>query len=117
MGGVRLRLTRLGRKKRPFYRIVVADSRARRDGNHIETLGYYDPLAGKDDEKRLKINPDRAKYWLSVGAQPSDTVQDLLFKSGVLPPPPMLAMMRKGSPNDGSVVQSLLSRPMSMLKI
>lgn len=115
--GVRLRLTRLGRKKRPFYRIVVADSRERRDGNQIETLGYYDPLAGKDDEKRLKINPERAKYWLSVGAQPSDTVQDLLFKSGVLPRPPVLTMMLKSSPRDVNVVGSLIARPMSMLKI
>ena len=115
--GVRLRLTRLGRKKRPFYRIVVADSRGRRDGKQIETLGYYDPLADKDDEKRLKINPERAKYWLSVGAQPSDTVQGLLSKSGVLPPRPVLTMMLKSSPCDVNVVGSLITRPMSMLKI
>ncbi len=77
---VKIRLRRMGAKKRPFYRLVVADSRAPRDGRFIETLGYYNPCVEPAD---IKINGDRAAYWLSCGAQPSDTVQALLKKQNV----------------------------------
>ena len=77
---VKIRLRRMGAKKRPFYRLVVADSRRARDGRFIETLGYYNPCV---EPIELKIDADRAAYWLGVGAQPSDTVQALLKKQGV----------------------------------
>ncbi len=70
----------MGAKKRPFYRMVVADSRRARDGRFIETLGYYNPCV---EPAELKINDDRAAYWLGCGAQPSDTAQALLKKQGV----------------------------------
>ncbi len=72
---VRLRLTRMGRKKRPFYRVVAADSRAPRDGRHIEVLGYYDPMKDPAD---IKLDLERVDYWLGVGASPSDTVASLI---------------------------------------
>jgi len=78
---VKIRLTRMGARKRPFYRIVVADSRARRDGPFIEILGTYDPL---QEPFEVKINQDRAQYWLKQGAQPTDTVKKLLQKAGVV---------------------------------
>jgi len=77
---VKIRLRRMGAKKRPFYRLVVADSRAPRDGRFIETLGYYNPCV---EPSELKIDNDRAIHWLSVGAQPSDTAAALLKKQGV----------------------------------
>jgi len=70
----------MGAKKRPSYRIVVADSKSPRDGRFIESIGYYDPIA---DPKTLKIDDERAKHWLSVGAQPTDTVRMLLKKQGI----------------------------------
>lgn len=70
----------MGAKKRPFYRLVVADSRAPRDGRFIETLGYYNPCV---EPAELKINEDRATYWLKCGAQPSDTASALLKKQGL----------------------------------
>ncbi len=77
---VRIRLTRMGARNRPFYRVVVADSRARRDGPFIEMLGYYDPLK---DPPEVKIDPERVKYWLERGAQPSDSVKRLLQRAGL----------------------------------
>lgn len=79
---VRLRLTRLGRRHRPFYRVAAMDARTKRNGRVIEELGFYDPL-GKDEERALKIDKERAAHWLSVGAQPTDTVRALLRRSGV----------------------------------
>mmetsp|Transcript_21068 Transcript_21068/g.63405 ORF Transcript_21068/g.63405 Transcript_21068/m.63405 type:complete len:109 (-) Transcript_21068:821-1147(-) len=84
---VRIRLARFGRKHLPFYRIFVADQKAPRDGKHIEQVGHYDPLPGNDGNKRLALNVDRIKYWLSVGAQPSQTVGRLLGQAGVIPKP------------------------------
>lgn len=84
---VRIRMTRTGRKNRPFYRIQVLDKRERRDGAFIEQIGWYDPIA-KDPAKQLKIDEARAKHWLSVGAQPSDTVRDMLAKRSLLPSGP-----------------------------
>ena len=71
---IALRLSRGGAKKRPYYRIVAADSRYPRDGRYLEQIGTYNPLLAKDDEKRVQLNEDRAKYWLGVGAQPSEAV-------------------------------------------
>jgi len=77
---VRIRLSRLGRKKAPFYRLVVADSPSPRDGQFIELIGTYNPMT---DPAAVAINEDRALYWLSVGAQPSDTARGLLKKQGI----------------------------------
>lgn len=78
---VKLRLKRMGKIDTPFYRIVVLDSRKKRDGAYIESLGYYDP---KTDPLTLKVDTDKAIQWLQKGAQPSDTVRSLLRKAGVL---------------------------------
>ena len=78
---VRIRLRRIGRKKAPVYRIVVADSQSPRDGKFIEIIGQYAP---RQTEGGLNVNEDRANYWMNVGAQPSDTVRSLLRKAGVL---------------------------------
>lgn len=78
-----IRLSRGGSKKRPYYKIVVTDSRAPRDGRFIERIGSYNPLLAKDDEKRVVLNVERAKHWVSVGAQPSDRVARFLDAAGV----------------------------------
>ncbi len=78
---VKIRLRRMGAKKAPFYRVVVADSRYPRDGRFIEELGYYDPNKNPAD---VKIDGDKAKDWIAKGAQPTDTVKALLKKNGVL---------------------------------
>ena len=80
---VSIRLSRGGSKKRPYYRIVVADARSPRDGSFIEKIGTYNPLLAKDDEKRVVLDGERAKHWLSVGAQPTDRVARFLDKAGV----------------------------------
>ena len=77
---VKIRLTRLGAHKKPFYRIIVADSKARRDGPFIEILGTYDP---KIEPSKIEVDLERAKYWIGQGAQLSVTVQKLLKKSGL----------------------------------
>ena len=77
---VRIRLRRLGAKKRPFYRVVVADQRSPRDGRFIENIGKYHPM---DDPSLIEIDEERALHWLSVGAQPSESVQNLLTKVGI----------------------------------
>jgi len=77
---VRIRLKRLGAKKRPYYRVVVADQRSPRDGRFIESIGKYHPL---EDPSLIEIDEERALHWLRVGAQPSDTVKVLLTKSGI----------------------------------
>ncbi|MDD2370772.1 MAG: 30S ribosomal protein S16 [Firmicutes bacterium] len=79
----KIRLRRMGAKKAPFYRIVVADTRSPRDGKSIEEIGYYNPIANKN-AVTLKVNEERALYWLKTGAQPSETVKALLRKAGVL---------------------------------
>ena len=80
-----LRLKRVGRRHRPFYRINVMDKRSPRDGRSIEQLGTYDPVAPED--RQVKVNVERADYWLSVGAQPSATVASLLKRVGCEPRP------------------------------
>ena len=78
---VKIRLRRMGAKKAPFYRIVVADSRYPRDGRFIEEIGTYDPTA---EPAQLKVDVDRAQAWIKTGAQPTETVRDLLKKAGAL---------------------------------
>ncbi|NLN06290.1 MAG: 30S ribosomal protein S16 [Firmicutes bacterium] len=78
---VRIRLKRVGAKKRPFYRIIVADSRSPRDGAFIDELGYYNPTT---EPVTLSINAEKAESWLKKGAQPSDTVKALLAKAGIV---------------------------------
>lgn len=78
---VRIRLRRMGAKKRPFYRIVVADSRFPRDGRVIEEIGYYNPIV---QPAEIKVDADKARAWLSTGAQPSDTVKSLLKNQGII---------------------------------
>jgi small subunit ribosomal protein S16 len=80
---VAIRLARGGSKKRPYYRIVVADSRNSRDGRFIEKVGTYNPLLAKDSPERIKLDTDRVKHWLSVGAQPSDRVARFLDAAGL----------------------------------
>ena len=75
---LRIRLSRGGAKKRPFYRIVVADSRSPRDGRFIEKIGTYNPMLSKDDSARINLDTDRAKHWLGVGALPSERVAKFL---------------------------------------
>ncbi|WP_109357030.1 30S ribosomal protein S16 [Sphingorhabdus sp. EL138] len=81
---VAMRMARGGSKKRPYYKIVIADIRAPRDGKFIERIGSYNPLLAKDDEKRVVLDLDRAKHWLSVGAQPSDRVARFLDAAGLM---------------------------------
>lgn len=78
---VKLRLTRIGAKKNPYYRVVVADSRYPRDGRFIETIGTYNPMV---DPAEIKIDAEKAKAWIKNGAQPTDTVRALLKKSGAI---------------------------------
>ncbi|MBB4641704.1 30S ribosomal protein S16 [Rhizorhapis suberifaciens] len=78
-----IRLSRGGSKKRPYYKIVVTDSRSPRDGRFIERIGSYNPLLGKEDEKRVVLDTERAKHWISVGAQPTDRVARFLDAAGV----------------------------------
>lgn len=80
---VNIRLSRGGAKKRPYYRIVVADVRAPRDGKYLEQIGTYNPVLAKDDANRVKIIEDRARYWLGVGAQPTDRVARFLDAAGI----------------------------------
>ena len=80
---VSIRLSRGGAKKRPYYRIVVANSRSPRDGSFIERIGSYNPLLSKEDPKRVVLDTERAKHWLSVGAQPTDRVLRFLDAAGV----------------------------------
>lgn len=80
---ISMRLSRGGSKKRPYYKIVVANSRAPRDGKYLEQIGVYNPLLAKDSGERVKLNEERAKHWLSVGAQPTDRVARFLDTMGI----------------------------------
>ena len=92
---VSIRLARGGAKKRPYYRIVVANSRSPRDGAFIETIGSYNPLLAKDDANRVVLDTERAKHWLSVGAQPTDRVARFFDAAGVKERP------ARSNPNKG----------------
>ncbi len=80
---VSIRLSRGGSKKRPYYKVVVSNSRAPRDGKYLEQLGTYNPLLAKDDENRVRLIEDRVRYWLGVGAQPTERVARMLDKAGI----------------------------------
>ncbi|MGD1880247.1 MAG: 30S ribosomal protein S16 [Kiloniellaceae bacterium] len=82
---LKIRLSRGGAKKRPYYRIVVADSRSPRDGRFIERLGSYNPMVAKDHPERLTLDTERAKHWLSMGATPSDRVSRFLADADLVP--------------------------------
>ncbi len=84
---LRIRLARGGAKKRPFYRIVIADSRSPRDGRFIEKIGFYNPMVAKDHPDRLRLNEERAKHWISVGATPSDRVARFLGHANIIAMP------------------------------
>jgi len=93
---MKIRLARGGSKKRPFYRIVAADSRMPRDGRFIEKLGTYNPLLPKDSEERVKMNVERIQEWMSKGAQPTDRVARMLEAAGVMP------AKTRNNPNKGT---------------
>jgi small subunit ribosomal protein S16 len=93
-----IRMSRGGAKKRPYYRIVVADSRSPRDGRFIERLGTYNPMVAKDHPERVVLNAERLKHWLGVGAQPSDRVARFLGQAGLAQAPKIPEQTRKNQP-------------------
>jgi len=101
---ISLRLSRGGSKKRPYYRIVVADARSPRDGKFIEKIGTYNPLLAKDDAKRVVLDGERAKYWLGVGAQPTDRVARFLDAAG------LKERAAKSNPNKGKPGEKAVER-------
>ncbi len=102
---MKIRLARGGSKKRPFYRIVAADSRMPRDGRYIERLGTYNPLLAKDSEERVKMDVDRIKHWLSEGAQPTDRISRFLEAAGILEKKTR-SNPKKGTPGDKAVARA-----------
>jgi len=98
---VAIRLSRGGAKKRPYYRIVVSDSRSARDGKYLEQIGTYNPMLPKDSGERVKLNEDRARHWLSVGATPSDRVHRFLDAAGILERAPK-NNPKKGEPGEAA---------------
>ncbi len=101
---LKIRLTRRGTKKRPYYRIVVADSRAPRDGRFIENVGFFNPLVPKDSEKRVGFDEERVKYWLGVGARPTDRVARFLSQIG------LFEWQHGNNPNKGKPGKKALER-------
>ncbi|MFI5023023.1 MAG: 30S ribosomal protein S16 [Alphaproteobacteria bacterium] len=95
---LKIRLARAGAKKRPFYRIVVADTRSPRDGRFIERIGSYNPMVGKDHPERLVLNAERAKHWLSSGAQPTERVARFLGALALGPVPALPQQTKKHLP-------------------
>lgn len=95
---LKLRMARGGRRNMPFYRIVVADSRAPRDGKFIEKLGTYNPVLSNDNPNRVTLNTDRIKYWLSQGAQPSDRIALILGRAGIIEAPKYGETPKKSAP-------------------
>jgi small subunit ribosomal protein S16 len=93
-----IRLSRAGAKKRPFYRIVVADSRMARDGRFIERVGSYDPMLMRDNPDRVRLNTERIQHWLGVGAQPSDRVARFLGEASLAPMPERRETPKKSQP-------------------
>jgi small subunit ribosomal protein S16 len=98
---VSIRLSRGGAKKRPYYRIVVSDTRSPRDGKYLEQIGTYNPLLAKDDANRVKLDEDRARYWLGVGAQATDRVARFLDAAGIKERAAKLNP-KKGEPGDAA---------------
>lgn len=97
-----IRLSRAGTKKRPYYRIVVTNSRSPRDSKIIEKIGTYNPLLAQEDAKRVAIDAERAKYWLSVGAQMSDRVHVFFNKAGLVATKPAFKPVRKSKKDKGA---------------
>eukprot|EP00752_Nemacystus_decipiens_P000306 g306.t1 len=95
---LKIRMSRGGAKKRPFYRIVVADSRMPRDGRYIEKIGFHNPMVAPDNDERVKIDVERAKHWLSVGAQPSPRVHRFLAELGVMEKAAVPEQTKKNQP-------------------
>lgn len=95
---VRIRLARGGTKKRPFYRIVIADQRSPRDGRFIEVVGTYDPMLPQEHADRVKLNDARIRHWLGHGATPSDRVQRLCAAAGLMEPPARPPQTKKPQP-------------------
>ena len=95
---IAIRMSRQGRKKLAHYNIVVADSRAPRDGRYIEKLGTYSPYLPADNDKRVVLNSERVKHWLSVGAKPSDRMAVLIGKAGLAPMPTYTTRPQKSAP-------------------
>ncbi len=95
---VRIRLSRGGSKKRPFYRVVAADQRAPRDGRFIERLGSYNPMLPQDHAERFIINEERVKYWLSQGAEPTERLQKMLSNLGLVKAPALRNQPKKSAP-------------------
>ena len=102
---MKIRLARGGSKKRPFYRIVAADSRMPRDGRFIEKLGTYNPLLPKDSEERVKMDIERVQYWLGQGAQTTDRVSRFLEAAGVIAKKDR-ANLKKGTPGAKAVARA-----------
>ena len=98
---VAIRLSRGGAKKRPYYRIVVSDSRSPRDGKYLEQIGTYNPMLPKDSEERVKLDEDRARHWLGVGAKPSDRVLRFLDAAGIMERAPR-NNPKKGEPGEAA---------------
>ena len=95
---LKIRLSRGGSKKRPFYRIVVAEASAPRDGRYVERIGHYNPMVAKDNEQRLVVNGDRVKHWLGLGAQPTERVQKLLSSVSLTDPVKLREQPKKSAP-------------------
>ena len=95
---LKMRMARAGRKKAPFYRIVVADARAARDGKFIEKVGTYNPLLSKDDANRVVLDTELCKKWLAEGAQPSERVASFLGKAGLIEAPKSRQSVEKAKP-------------------
>ena len=95
---LKIRLARGGAKKRPFYRIVVAEASAPRDGRYVERLGTYNPMVPKDDEQRLTLDGERISFWMSKGAQPTERVHKMLASAGLMAAPALRDQPKKSAP-------------------
>ncbi|KAA5604782.1 30S ribosomal protein S16 [Roseospira marina] len=95
---LKIRLARGGAKKRPFYRIVLADSRAPRDGRFIEKLGTYNPVLPRENEERIRLKEERIRHWIANGAQPTDRVAKFLAEAGLMDPRPRTEQTKKNQP-------------------
>ena len=100
---LKIRLSRAGAKKRPFYRLVVADSRSPRDGRYLERLGTYDPMLPKDHPERVRLNEERIRHWLDVGALPSERVARFLGAAEIIPMPAQRNNPQKAKPKAKAV--------------
>jgi small subunit ribosomal protein S16 len=95
---LKIRLSRGGSKKRPFYRIVVAEAAAPRDGRYVERIGHYNPMVAKDNEQRLVVDGERVKHWMGLGAKPTERVQKLLSALSLTAPVEMRDQPKKSAP-------------------